>query len=71
MTTFIRDVAGPLVVSPRNPRYFSPSSGDGAGRAVYLTGSHIWNNFHDGMGPGADGPAEPGAVRLRRRTCAS
>jgi hypothetical protein len=21
---------------------------------VYLTGSHIWNNFHDGMGPGKD-----------------
>ena len=21
-------------------------------RAVYLTGSHIWNNLHDGMGPG-------------------
>ena len=50
---------GPLIVSPRNPRYFSPSSGDGAGRAVYLTGSHIWNNLHDGMGPGPDGPAEP------------
>jgi hypothetical protein len=30
----------------------------GAGRAVYLTGSHIWNNLHDGMGPGA-GCAEP------------
>jgi hypothetical protein len=23
-------------------------------RAVYLTGSHIWNNFHDSMGPGSD-----------------
>jgi hypothetical protein len=22
--------------------------------AVYLTGSHIWNNFHDGIGPGSD-----------------
>jgi hypothetical protein len=21
-------------------------------KAIYLTGSHIWNNFHDGMGPG-------------------
>ena len=44
--------AGPLVVSAVNPRYFSIGS-DAADRAVYLTGSHIWNNFHDGMGPGA------------------
>ncbi len=50
---------GPLVVSTRNPRYFTPSSGPGAGRAVYLTGSHIWNNLHDGMGPGPEGPGEP------------
>ena len=50
---------GPLAVSARNPRYFTPTSGPGAGRAVYLTGSHIWNNLHDGMGPGPDGPAEP------------
>lgn len=52
-------ISGPLRVSTKNPRYFTPSSGDGAGRAVYLTGSHIWNNLHDGMGPGAEGPAEP------------
>jgi hypothetical protein len=46
---------GPLVVSEANPRYFTVASEDGAeARAVYLTGSHIWNNFHDGMGPGAD-----------------
>jgi hypothetical protein len=45
--------AGPLVVSDANPRYFA--IGDGAGRrTVYLTGSHIWNNFHDGLGPGSD-----------------
>ena len=50
---------GPLAVSTRNPRYFTPTSGPRAGRAVYLTGSHIWNNLHDGMGPGPDGPAEP------------
>ena len=43
---------GPLVVSDRNPRYFTVAGGDGS--AVYLTGSHIWNNFHDGMGPGPD-----------------
>lgn len=45
---------GPLVVSSTNPRYFTIAPGHpGAGRAVYLTGSHIWNNLHDGMGPGA------------------
>jgi len=48
------ETTGPLIVSPKNPRYFTPSSGPDAGRAVYLTGSHIWNNFHDGMGPGPD-----------------
>ena len=46
--------AGPLVVSEANPRYFTVASGDADNRrAVYLTGSHIWNNFHDG-GPGSD-----------------
>src|SRR2546422_9440610 len=44
---------GPLVVSRTNPRYFEVASGAAAHRAVYLTGSHVWNNFHDGMGPGA------------------
>ncbi len=45
----------PLEVSKANPRYFTVASGDAADRvAVYLTGSHIWNNFHDGMGPGSD-----------------
>jgi hypothetical protein len=39
------------VVSATNPRYFTRS---GDGEAVYLSGSHIWNNFHDGMGPGSD-----------------
>jgi hypothetical protein len=39
------------VVSVANPRYFTAAYG--TGEAVYLTGSHIWNNFHDGMGPGA------------------
>ena len=52
---------GPLTVSATNPRYFT-AAGDTAGRkAVYLTGSHIWNNFHDGMGPGpgcADTPEQ-------------
>jgi hypothetical protein len=47
-------VTGPLTVSAANPRYFTAAVGDTAGeKAVYLTGSHIWNNLHDGMGPGA------------------
>jgi hypothetical protein len=47
--------AGPLAVSETNPRYFTVGSGDAAvGRVVYLTGSHVNNNFHDGSGPGAD-----------------
>jgi len=37
---------GPLRVSPRNPRYFT----DDAGKAIYLTGAHTWNNLVD-MGP--------------------
>jgi hypothetical protein len=56
--TVMRTAAGPLRVSTTNPRYFTASS-DGLGAAVYLTGSHIWNNLHDGMGPGAEGHAEP------------
>jgi hypothetical protein len=45
--------AGPLVVAAANPRYFTVASGDGADRkVVYLTGSHIWNSLHDGLGPG-------------------
>jgi hypothetical protein len=42
---------GPLVVATANPRYFTVAAGEQ--KAVYLTGSHIWNNLHDGMGPGA------------------
>jgi hypothetical protein len=39
--------AGPLRVHPRNGRYFA----DATGRAVYLTGSHTWNNLSDvGLG---------------------
>ena len=49
--------AGPLVVSDANPRYFTVASGDGG--AVYLAGSHIWNNLHDGMGPGAECAEHP------------
>ena len=47
--------AGPLVVSAANPRYFTVGSGNAADRrVVYLTGSHVWNNFHDGLGPGSN-----------------
>jgi Family of unknown function (DUF6298) len=46
-------ITGPLTVSAANPRYFTAAAGDTADqKAVYLTGSHIWNNLHDGMGPG-------------------
>lgn len=38
---------GPLRVSKINPRYFTHNSE----KAVYLTGSHTWNNLVD-MGPG-------------------
>jgi Family of unknown function (DUF6298) len=47
--------AGPLAVSETNPRYFTVAASDATDRrAVYLTGSHVNNNFHDGSGPGAD-----------------
>lgn len=39
----ITGVAGPLRVSAKNPRYFA----DDAGKVVYLTGSHTWNNLVD------------------------
>ena len=60
-------VAGPLVVSEANPRYFAMASGGGAGRrVVYLTGSHVNNNFHDGSGPGADCAETPEPNDFRR-----
>lgn len=47
--------SGPLVVAEANPRYFTVAGeGPGTGRAVFLTGSHIWNNLQDGMGLGAE-----------------
>lgn len=36
-------INGPLRVSERNPRYFT----DNSGKAIYLTGSHTWNNLVD------------------------
>jgi hypothetical protein len=51
--------AGPLAVSKSNPRYFAVRSEDGTEKLVYLTGSHIWNNLHDGLGPGGRCRATP------------
>jgi len=43
---------GPLRVSEINPRYFT----DNSGRAIYLTGSHTWNNLVDME---TAGPSDP------------
>ena len=51
--------AGPLIVSRKNPRYFAIANDTGDERAVYLTGSHIWNNLHDGLGPGRECAGNP------------
>jgi hypothetical protein len=51
---------GPLVVCTTNPRYFTAATDSPAEqKAVYLTGSHIWNNFHDGLGPDLACSEEP------------
>jgi len=47
-----RAMAGPLRKNPVNPRYFT----DDSGKAIFLTGSHTWNNLQD-MGKG-DPPPE-------------
>jgi len=41
--------SGPLRVHPTNPRYFTNGTkmSNGSSRAVYLTGSHHWNNLQD------------------------
>jgi hypothetical protein len=49
---------GPVAVSRRNPRYFT-IAGATDERAIYLAGSHLWNNLHDGMGPGEPCSDEP------------
>ena len=38
-----KPITAPLRASTNNPNYFT----DGSGRAVYLTGSHTWNDFQD------------------------
>ena len=57
-------VDGPLIVCSRNPRYFATA--DDVDRAVLLTGSHVNNNLHDGLGFGRDCPDSPEGLRLRR-----
>ena len=50
--TSAQPAMGPLTIHPDNPRYFA----DGAGRPVYLTGSHTWDNLVD---MGQSDPPEP------------
>jgi hypothetical protein len=59
MTTGVRitQPPGPLAVSSTNPRYFTAAPAPG--EAVYLTGSHVNNNLHDGLGMGSDCPEDP------------
>src|SRR5438552_2725504 len=38
-----KPITAPLRTSPNHPNYFR----DGSDKAVYLTGSHTWNNFQD------------------------
>jgi len=48
---------GPLRVHPENPRYFTDGTKipDGSWKAIYLTGSHTWNNLqHNGVYPPVD-----------------
>src|SRR2546426_276680 len=47
-----KPITAPLRASANNPNYFT----DGSGRAVYLTGSHTWNNFQDW---GTNGSIQP------------
>ncbi len=47
-----RPITAPLKALATNPNYFA----DGAGRAIYLTGSHTWNNLQDW---GTNGRVQP------------
>jgi len=49
IVTAAMPAAGPLRVHPHNPRYFTDGTenADGSLKAVYLTGSHTWNNLVD------------------------
>ena len=39
----LKPITAPLRALSTNPHYFT----DGSGKAIYLTGSHTWNNFQD------------------------
>src|SRR5437879_7111364 len=45
-------ITAPLRALATNPNYFT----DGSGKAIYLTGSHTWNDFQDW---GTDGSIQP------------
>ena len=47
-----KPASGPLRIHPENSRYFC----DGTGNAVYLTGTHTWNNLQDFSRPESEGP---------------
>jgi hypothetical protein len=53
-----RAADGPLRVHPTNPRYFTDGTKlpDGSLKAVYVTGSHTWNNLVD---MGREDPPQP------------
>jgi hypothetical protein len=42
-SAFSEPATGPLKVLSTNPRYFT----DGSGKAIFLTGSHTWNNLQE------------------------
>ena len=53
---------GPLRILSSNPRYFS----DGAGKAIYLTGTHNWNNFPGGRAVFSTPFPGPAVLYLKR-----
>ena len=63
------EAPGPLVVSQTNPRYFTAAGSDG--EAVYLAGSHICHNLHDGVGPGAASATHPSGWTSTRTSTSS
>ena len=50
--TTSKPITSPLKALATNPHYFT----DGTGKAIYLTGSHTWNNFQDW---GTNGSIQP------------
>src|SRR6266513_258122 len=43
LTPGSKPIMAPLKALSTNPHYFA----DGSGKAIYLTGSHTWNDFQD------------------------